>query len=156
MRTLPSNVALVVALTLLMSQRAWCVFPAGNPINGAIPQSALSITLEDVVTIPNSSGSLRPRLEFLTSGGAPGLAYVFDQRGKIYSFDPSLPSPTPSVFLDLSTAVANFNDGAQTGVRGLAFHPDFNNPAAPGYRKFYTAHSRSPSSSIFRRRAHPV
>jgi hypothetical protein len=137
----------VVAFTLLMSPRAWCVFPAGNPINGAIPQSSLSITLEDVVTIPNSSGSLRPRLEFLTSGGAPGLAYVFDQRGKIYSFNPSLPSPTPSVFLDLSTAVANFNDGAQAGVRGLAFHPDFNNPAAPGYRKLYTAHSRSPSSA---------
>ena len=121
----------------------WSAFPAGNPLNVTIPTSSWSITLEDVVTIPNSSGQA-PRLEFLTSGGAPGLVYVFDQRGKIYSFDPSGESPTPSLFLDLSTAVANFNgSGMQTGVRGLAFHPDFNSPVSDGYRKFYTSHSRN-------------
>jgi hypothetical protein len=132
-----------VALSVLLSaSRAKGVFPAGNPINATFPTSSWSIVLEDVVTIPNSSGQA-PRLEFLTAGGAPGLAYVFDQRGRIYSFDPTAAAPTPSVFMDLSTAVANFNVGAQTGVRGLAFHPDFNNPGTDGYRKFYTSHARN-------------
>jgi len=140
MRTTCWLVALAAAL--ISSGQAWAVFPAGNPINTTFPTSPWSIEIEDVVTIPNSSGQA-PRLEFLTAGGAPGLAYVFDQRGRIYSFDPAAATPTPSVFLDLSTAVANFNVGAQTGVRGLAFHPDFHNVGAPGYRKFYTAHSRN-------------
>jgi glucose/arabinose dehydrogenase len=40
----------------------------------------------------------------------------------------------------------NFFDGVQRGVRGLAFHPDFNSAGADGFRKFYTAHSREPFS----------
>jgi hypothetical protein len=130
-----------LAAALALAAPAWGVFPAGNPLNTTIPTSSWAVVIEDVLTIPNSSG-LAPRLEFLTAGGAPGLAYVFDQRGRIYSFDPAAATPTPSLFLDLSTAVENFNVGAQTGVRGLAFHPDFNNAGADGYGKFYTAHSR--------------
>jgi len=42
--------------------------------------------------------------------------------------------------------VPDFNNQSQTGVRGLAFHPDFNNPGTDGYRKFYTSHSRNSSS----------
>ena len=129
------------ASALALATPAYAVFPAGNPLTATIPTSNWSIELKDVVTIPNSSG-LSPRLEFLTAAGAPGLAYVIDQRGKIYTFDPALPSPTPNVFLDLATAVANFNSFVQTGLRGLAFHPGFNDPISPGYRKFYTALSR--------------
>ncbi len=131
-----------LALVLNLTAPAWAVFPAGNPLNATMQTSSWSIVLEDVLIIPNSSGQA-PRLEYLTSGGPPGLAYVIDQRGKIYSFDPAEATPTPSLFLDLSTAVANFNVGAQTGVRGLAFHPDFNNSGTDGYQKFYTSHARN-------------
>ncbi len=130
-------------LLLFSITPAWGDLPLRNPLNATISKTPWSVALQDVVTIPNSSGTTKPRLEFLTAGGAPGLAYVIDQRGKIYSFDPLSGSPTPSLFLDLSTAVANFNNQAQTGVRGLAFHPDFNNPGTNGYRKFYTSHSRN-------------
>ena len=70
----------------LVGQLAFCldalaVLPFRNPISANIPKVAWSIELEDVVTIPNSDNKA-PRLEFLTSGGAPGLAYVLDQRGK--------------------------------------------------------------------------
>jgi hypothetical protein len=142
MRTTVCCIALLAA-AVVFAAPAWAVFPAGNPLNSTFPTSSWSIVIEDVVTIPNSSGQ-PPRLEFLTAGGAPGLAYVFDQRGRIYSFDPAAATPTPSVFLDLSTAVANFHgSGMQTGVRGLAFHPGFNDPSSAGYRRFYTSHSRT-------------
>ncbi len=140
MRTTTCGVYTLAAM-LTSAAPVWAAFPAGNPLNATIPTSNWSIEIEDVLTVPNSSGQA-PRLEFLTAGGAPGLAYVIDQRGRIYSFDPAAATPTPSLFLDLSTAVQNFNVGAQRGVRGLAFHPGFNDPQSQGYRKFYTAHSR--------------
>ena len=123
------------------------VLPVADPIPGDISKTSWSVALEDVVTIPNSSGSNRPRLEFLTGGGVAGLAYVVDQRGKIYSFDPAAQNPSTTLFMNLSTAVPNFRDGGQQGVRGLAFHPDFNNSGTDGFRKFYTSHSRTINSS---------
>lgn len=122
---------------------AWAQLPVQNPLSGTIPKTSWSVELQDVVTIPGSPG----RLEFLTGGGAAGLAYVIDQEGPIYSFDPSVPSPSTQVFLDLDSAVPNFDVQSQTGVRGLAFHPDFNNPGTDGYRKFYTSHSREEGST---------
>lgn len=121
--------------------------PLADPIPGDISQTSWSVGLADTITIPNSSGSSRPRLEFLTGGGAPGQAYVIDQRGKIYSFDPTATNPSATLFMNLSTAVPNFKDGGQQGVRGVAFHPDFNNAGTAGFRKFYTSHSRTISSS---------
>ena len=106
--------------------------PFRNPLTATIPKTSWSIELQDVLTIPNSSGQ-KPRLEFLTGGGAPNMAYVIDQRGEIYEFDVTAGSPTPSVFLDLSAEVPAFRDGSQEGVRGLAFHPDFNNVGTDGY-----------------------
>ena len=128
--------------TLVCCGGARADLPSGNPIATPVPTSSWSIELEEVVTIPNSGGTF-PRLEFLTSGGIPGLAYVVDQRGPIYAFDPGDALSIPELIVDLSTAVPDFNVQSQTGVRGLAFHPDFNNPGTDGYRKLYTSHSRN-------------
>ncbi|MEM8864734.1 MAG: PQQ-dependent sugar dehydrogenase [Planctomycetota bacterium] len=125
---------------------AFANFPTSNPINATIPLSTFTVELEDVVSIPNSSGA-PARMEDLVFGGTPGLAYVVDQRGPIYTFDPSSPNPTATPFFDVYSVVQNANIGNQTGVRGLAFHPDFNTPGAAGEGKFYTAHSRNPFSS---------
>ncbi|MEO0531771.1 MAG: PQQ-dependent sugar dehydrogenase [Planctomycetota bacterium] len=137
--------------SLVAGSPALAVFPAGNPLNAVVPQTTWSIEVEDVVTIPNSGGS-SPRIENLVAGGAPGLAYVIDQRGPIWSFDPTAPNPasTRELFVDIDSVVSNLTMGQQTGVRGLAFHPDFNNAGTDGYRKFYTAISRdafSPADS---------
>lgn len=112
------------------------------PINATIPTTSWSVEVEDVITIPDSDGQ-RPRMEDLVFGGVPGLAYVVDQRGPVYTFDPAATNPTPTLFFDLYAFVGNENQGPQTGVRGMAFHPDFNTPGAAGYRKFYTSHSRN-------------
>ena len=137
----------VLILTGLSASPCKAVLPVADPIPGDISKTSWSVELEDVVTIPNSSGSNRPRMEFMTGGGASGLAYMVDQRGKIYSFNPAAQNPSTSLFMDLSSAVPNFKDGGQQGVRGLAFHPDFNNSGTDGFRKFYTSHSRTISSS---------
>lgn len=143
MELLSIRVSLVFALLFTLSVPAKAFLPLANPMNETIPLTSWSVELEDVVTIPNSSGSTVPRMEFMADGGAPGLAYLVDQRGKIHSFNPTANNPRTTVFMDLSSAVPNFSDGGQQGVRGLAFHPDFNNSDQDGYRKFYTSHSRT-------------
>ncbi|MGI9428915.1 MAG: PQQ-dependent sugar dehydrogenase [Bythopirellula sp.] len=105
-----------------------------------------SFVLEDVVQVPNSSGQA-PRLEYLIGGPDNGLAYVIDQRGPIYSFNPTSTSPTTNLFLDARVSVGSLTTGNESGVRGLAFHPDFNNSGAAGFRKMYTTLSRNSSSS---------
>jgi len=127
---------------LANSSSLLAAYPARNPLDADISKTSWSMELADVVTIPNF-GSNPPRLEFLTGGGLPDTAYVIDQYGKIYSFDASAGSPTASTFLDLTTSVPGFRQGFQQGIRGLAFHPDFNNSGTDGYRKFYTSHSRT-------------
>ena len=117
----------------------------GNPIATSAPVAPWSLVLEDIVTIPDSSGSA-PRLEFLTANATTGLAYVIDQRGFVYSFDPAAASPTAMLFLDLTTAAGSLFTTNESGARGLAFHPDFDESGADGYRKFYTAFSRTAAS----------
>ncbi|MEN1681711.1 MAG: PQQ-dependent sugar dehydrogenase [Planctomycetota bacterium] len=122
-------------------------FPSGNPINAVIPLSDFTVEIEDVVTIPRSGNNQQPRMEDLVFGGDPSTAYVIDQRGPVWAFDPTDANPSPQLFFDLYDTVADERPGNQTGLRGMAFHPNFNTPGTDGYRKFYTSHSRQPFSS---------
>jgi len=141
--TLPASLCAIALLALPTAARAQLT---GNPIPTSAPVATWSLSLEDVVTIPDSSGAA-PRLELLTFNAATGMAYVIDQRGYIYSFDPAAASPTASLFLDLVSAVGNLRIANEAGVRGLAFHPDFGDAGAAGHRKMYTALSRTSSST---------
>ncbi|MEN0111034.1 MAG: hypothetical protein AAF805_09945, partial [Planctomycetota bacterium] len=126
-------------------------FNAGNPLPAAVtPTASWRIELEDVVTIPDSDFA-SPRIENLVHGGEPGLAYVIDQRGPIWQFDPTAPNPqsTLTEFFNVYDVVPNESSGNQEGLRGLAFHPDFNTPGAAGQGKFYTALSRQAFSPRF-------
>ena len=121
---------------------------AQDPIGRRAPLASWSIELVDVVRIPDTPGlNDEPRLEFLTAGGLPGMAYVFDQRGPVYAFDPTADDPIPTQIADLSVAVPDFHISIQSGLRGLAFHPDFNEPSSLGYRKVFTSHSRSSAAT---------
>ena len=115
-------------------------------ISGSAPIAHWSFVLEDVVQVPNSVDGT-PRLEYLTGGPGDGLAYVVDQYGPIYSFDPTDTNPSATLFLDPDDSVGSLYYSSEAGVRGLAFHPDFNTTGAPGFRKVYASLSRRSSSS---------
>lgn len=117
-----------------------------NPVNGSAPIARWSLVLEEVVSIPDSAGSA-PRLEYLVGNPATGLAYVVDQRGPIYTFDPLAANPTASLLVDLNVAVGSLRYNNEAGVRGLAFHPDFADSQSAGYRKMYVALSRTAGST---------
>jgi hypothetical protein len=136
----------LLAIVFLASAGVAKAQTTSDPIPTSAPLAPWSLLLEDVVTIPDSSGAA-PRLEFLTGNPTTGLAYVIDQRGFIYSFDPTDASPTPSLFLDLGSAVGNLVSGNESGVRGLAFHPDFDALGSYGHRKMYVTLSRTSGST---------
>jgi hypothetical protein len=54
--------------------------------------------------------------------GHPGRLFVVELGGHIRTFDRTLPNPTATTFLDISSRVAS---GGEQGLLGLAFDPDF-------------------------------
>ncbi len=81
-----------------------------------------------------------------------GRLFICDQPGKIHFFQRGMLMPT--AFLDLSgTGLAkvyvhptNLTVYSERGLLGMAFHPDFNEPLAPGYRRFYVNYTALPST----------
>ena len=63
-------------------------------------------------------------VELVNSGDGTNRMFVLTQNGKIYVF-PNTPSANAKVFLDLSDSVTQ--NGSETGLLGLAFHPNYSN-----------------------------
>ena len=137
--------ALVVSVLWISTPNPAQAQATGDPIAGSAPIAPWSLVLEDVVAIPNSGGA-PPRLEFLTGNSTTGLAYVIDQRGFVYSFDPLAIDPAAALFLDVAKNVGSLTTGREGGLRGMTFHPDFDNSGTPGYRKMYMGLNRTAES----------
>jgi glucose/arabinose dehydrogenase len=72
---------------------------------------------------------------------APGDSRLFfvQKTGLIRYIDPNTVDGTVSTLVNFSTALPGLLEtNSEKGLLGLAFHPDFNNSNAPGFRKFYT------------------
>jgi glucose/arabinose dehydrogenase len=90
---------------------------------------------------PNLPKFIQP-LEFQVDGSTNRI-FVIEQKGKIYLFqnDPSV--NTRKVFLDLSGVVSQPGPGGETGLLGIAFHPNFK---SNGY--FYVNYTSSPGGQL--------
>lgn len=108
----------------------------------------LAIASPAVAVEPIQPGTLQIDLELVASGlTAPmglthagdgtGRLFVNDQDGRIHLIEAGQLSATP--FLDIGDRMVNLSPNFdERGLLGLAFHPDFANPAAPGFGKLYT------------------
>ena len=133
---------IVAMLTGVLVTASASAQSTNDPIPTAAPVASWHLELEDVVRIPDSFGQA-PRLEQLVWNETTGLAYVIDQGGWIYAFDPSATTPSPTIFLSLYTTPGQLYSTFESGVRSMAFHPDFGVPGAPGHRKLYVTFSRT-------------
>ncbi len=72
-----------------------------------------------------------------------GRLFVCDQPGLIYIIQGGMLLPTP--FLDIQSRVLIHptipTNYSERGLLGMAFHPDFTNSSAAGYRKFFIYYS---------------
>ena len=76
------------------------------------------------------------------AGDGSGRLFICEQRGKIRILDPSgrlLPEP----FLDLGLSGLDLVTpvGTESGLLGLAFHPDYAIPKSLGFGKFYVCYT---------------
>ena len=103
--------------------------PTASPSPTPVPWIAggfIEVNLEQVasgLTAPND----------LTSVG-DGRLFVDEQSGFIRIIKNNVLLTTP--FLDASARL--IDSTGERGFLGFAFHPGYNDPASPGYRKFYT------------------
>ena len=77
-------------------------------------------------------------VELVNSGDGTNRMFVLTQNGKIFVF-PNTPSASAKIFLDLSDSVTQ--NGSETGLLGLAFHPNY---SANGY--FYVDYTTRQST----------
>ncbi len=98
----------------------------------ATTNGVVSVTIEEVVTIPNQTAN--DAVTGITTVG-DGRLFIAKQSGRIHIWTGSELLPTP--FLDLSTEVENCNE---CGLLGVAFHPDYQ---SNGY--FYVNYSEDNS-----------
>ena len=88
------------------------------------------------------------------AGDGSGRLFITEQRGAIRVVKDDILQP--QAFLDLSALLVperpNFDE---RGLLGLAFHPDFENAAQPGHRRFYVFYS-APSPNAPGTAADPV
>lgn len=132
----------VATLILLLASGAHA--QVSDPVPGSIPLGAVAVHLEVVAELPDSGSVSRPRARpMLLAGDGSGRRFVADQNGLIYQIHPD---GSLSVFLDVAAATDLVADQGQKGVSAFAFHPDYFDPTAPGFGRFYTASAQTPSS----------
>ena len=123
--------------------------PIADPIPEKIQKGDISVALQDFVQIPESQDSAMPertnvahaRIQFMTPlPDGSGRLVVNDLRGLLYLIPET--GGEPSMYLDVRQHDIGFDDSMfpnETGLAGVAFHPDFGSEGAAGYGKFYTA-----------------
>lgn len=111
--------------------------------HGAFPALFLKNICDDQINAPTN---------ITNAGDGSGRLFICDQTGKIYILKQGMLQP--KLFLDLSASGANrvfvgtnLNSYSERGLLGMAFHPDFAHPFAPGYRRFYLNYTTVPTAS---------
>ena len=149
-------IGLVSSLPLLAAESR--PEPLADPIPEKIQKGSISVALENFVQIPESAESAAPartnaahaRIQFMTPlPDGSGRLVVNDLRGMLYLVPES--GGEPSLYLDVREYDIDFDDSMfsnETGLAGVAFHPDFAREGAAGYGKFYTAISVASESGV--------
>jgi hypothetical protein len=113
-------------------------------LNDTIAPAPYRLQLRPYVTLP----STRRNIVNMTTRPGDARLYVTTEQGFIYTInEDAAGNGTASTFFDVATAVQaatgrtiNALGTSQRGLQSVAFHPDFNNPASPGYGKLYTTY----------------
>ena len=106
-------------------------FDAANPVAAVIPHGPLAVELQEV-----ASGLGAPVL-LLSPPDGTDRQFIVEQRGLIRVIENGTLLATP--FLDASGLLVPERQGFdERGLLGLAFDPEFNNAASPGYRRIFT------------------
>lgn len=119
MKSIVRSMRLFVAGVMLMALLLACgqlpQAPPGTPFADIPPGSIQVERVFPDLVFPETTNLVQP--------GGSNLIFITDQRGVIHTFDPGQPQAVSQVFLDISDRVSR--QGAEEGLLGLAFDPDY-------------------------------
>lgn len=101
-------------------------------------EGVVAVSFVEFASLPDVNGEA-PRMMHLVDEPGTRRMFVSVMTGGLYSL--SYDGKTVTPYLDINAApwaVAVQSSGAERGVQSFAFHPQFNQPGAAGYGKFYT------------------
>jgi len=129
---------------------------ASSQITDPLPNpgpSGLTVVVEPWTTIPASrpTSSQKTRINHLKPCPDGVRLFCNDLNDGNLWVIPNRNSTIVTKFLSLRDYYPSFTDstGLGTGFASFAFHPEFVTPGAPGYGKFYTAHSDESTTCDF-------
>ena len=99
-----------------------------------VPTGTISVEVQAIAT------GLTSPVELVPVNDGSNRLFIVEQAGQIKILQNGQVNATP--FLDISGQISL---GGEKGLLGFAFHPGFSNPASPGYRRFYTYTTETPS-----------
>ncbi|MBT8146437.1 MAG: PQQ-dependent sugar dehydrogenase [Gammaproteobacteria bacterium] len=153
---------LAKGLLLMIPVLALAAEPGPSPLVDPLPDTIgygdITVVAEPFARLPRTFDSASPpqtngayaRIQYLQPlPDGSGRLVVNDLRGVLYLIQSANRQITE--FLDLRTQNVAFDDSMfpnETGLAGVAFHPDYARSGAPGYGKFYTAYSASSDSGV--------
>ncbi|SKA99797.1 Glucose / Sorbosone dehydrogenase [Prosthecobacter debontii] len=127
------NLLRCLAFSLFLPMGLWGAFP--------------SLYLKNIC-----DGQIHAPTNITHAGDGSGRLFICDQIGKIYIFSQGMLQP--KLFLDLSASGlnrvfvgTNLNSYSERGLLGMTFHPDYEHPFAPGYRRFYVNYTAPASTA---------
>ncbi len=141
--------ALIIAAAALPAEAQVEALP--DPVPDPIRKGDLIVEATEFVRAPRTEESALDaitnlayaRIQYLTPvGDGSGRLVLNDLRGLLYMTDEN--GMAPVTYLDVRTRDVGFDDSMfpnETGLVGVAFHPQFADAGAPGFGKFYTAYS---------------
>ena len=129
--------------------------PLTDPIVDKIKKGDIVVAVEDFVRVPKTRDSnpqvandAYARIQYMVPlGHTIGPLVINDLRGVLYRTDER--GSEPIVYLDLRELDIGFDDSMfpnETGLAGIAFHPEFTSIGKRGFGKFYTAYSATSAS----------
>ena len=111
---------------------------ASSPvIVGAAPVStgSVPVALQQLYSTTSVSGVVTPAIDINTAPGDTSL-FIGTVGGQILR---TTPGGSTSIFLSIpAVAAVPFTTSFAGGLTNFAFHPGYDNPSSPGYRKLYT------------------
>src|SRR5688572_7840337 len=147
MRTIPASI-LVAALLAIAPAHAQtpaspAPLPAGqsnDPFPAPIPErdSVIRVNVREFATLPDIDGVAARMMNLEDEPGTRRL-FVSDMRGQLYSV--SYDGAMVRLYVDTNDpkwGAPVQSQGRERGFQSFAFHPQFAQPGAPGFGKFYT------------------
>jgi glucose/arabinose dehydrogenase len=121
---------------------SWSAANAQTPdlLGDSIPFSGATLMLRPYATLPSGTKAIIA----MTYQPGDSRLYVTTEQGIIYAIDDDgAGDTTPVTWFNVAAALTEANGVltpgfGQQGLQSTAFHPDFANPASPGYGKLYT------------------